>query len=198
MVIHPPFSICFENRFVPILSSFFPLPCFYGKMLLIAKGFCFSGMQMNLKDKVLVAQSHLTLRPHGLCSPPGSSVHGIRQARIQEWIASLFSRGSSWPRSSALQTEPPGKSIDEFRLYLKQRPHPTPSLFAHPLASLIDFCLLQEDLWGLEASFFLFHIHIINLGWHLWETFKGPSACFRWGSDARFCSQGTREGTALM
>ena len=30
-------------------------------MLLIAKGFRFSGMQMNLKDKVLVAQSHLTL-----------------------------------------------------------------------------------------------------------------------------------------
>ena len=31
------------------------------------------------------------------CSPPGSSVHGIFQARILEWIAILFSRGSSWP-----------------------------------------------------------------------------------------------------
>ena len=32
------------------------------------------------------------------CSPPGSSVRGIPQARIQEWIAISFSRGSSQPR----------------------------------------------------------------------------------------------------
>ena len=38
-----------------------------------------------------------------LCSPmdgnlPGSSVHGISQARILEWVAISYSRGSSWPR----------------------------------------------------------------------------------------------------
>ena len=32
-------------------------------------------------------------------SPPGSSVHGILQARILEWVAMPFSKGSSWPRS---------------------------------------------------------------------------------------------------
>ena len=32
------------------------------------------------------------------CSPPGSSVHGILQARILEWVAIPFSRGSSWTR----------------------------------------------------------------------------------------------------
>ena len=32
------------------------------------------------------------------CSPPGSSVHGILQARILEWVAISFSRGSSRPR----------------------------------------------------------------------------------------------------
>ena len=32
------------------------------------------------------------------CSPPGSSVHGIHQARILEWVAISFSRGSFWPR----------------------------------------------------------------------------------------------------
>ena len=32
------------------------------------------------------------------CSPLGSSIHGILQARILEWIAISFSRGSSWPR----------------------------------------------------------------------------------------------------
>ena len=32
------------------------------------------------------------------CSPPGSSVHGILQARILEWVVMPFSRGSSQPR----------------------------------------------------------------------------------------------------
>ena len=33
------------------------------------------------------------------CSPPGSSIHGILQARVLEWVAICFSRGSSWPRN---------------------------------------------------------------------------------------------------
>ena len=32
------------------------------------------------------------------CSLPGSSVHGISQAGILEWVAIFFSRGFSWPR----------------------------------------------------------------------------------------------------
>ena len=32
------------------------------------------------------------------CDPPGSSVHGILQTRIQEWVSLSFSRGSFWPR----------------------------------------------------------------------------------------------------
>ena len=32
------------------------------------------------------------------CSPPGSSVHGILQATILEWVSVPFSRGSSQPR----------------------------------------------------------------------------------------------------
>ena len=32
------------------------------------------------------------------CSSPGSSAHGILQARILEWVAVLFSRGSSQPK----------------------------------------------------------------------------------------------------
>ena len=52
------------------------------------------------------------------CSPPESSVHGILQARILEWVAIPFSRGSSnlgiEPGSPALQadslpSEPPEK-----------------------------------------------------------------------------------------
>ena len=43
-------------------------------------------------------QSCLTLCDPMDCSPPGSSVHGIFQARTPEWVAISFSRGSSWTR----------------------------------------------------------------------------------------------------
>ena len=43
---------------------------------------------------VLVAQSCPTLYDPMDCSPQGSSVHGILQARILEWVAMPFSKGS--------------------------------------------------------------------------------------------------------
>ena len=64
------------------------------------------------------AQSCLTFCNPVDCSPPGSSVHGILQARILEWVAISFSRGSSQPRdrtwsptlqADSLLSEPPGK-----------------------------------------------------------------------------------------
>ena len=45
-----------------------------------------------------VAQLCLTLSDPMDCSLPGSSIHGIFQARVLEWIAISFSRGSSQPR----------------------------------------------------------------------------------------------------
>ena len=47
---------------------------------------------------MLVAQSYLTLCDAMDCSPPGSSVHGILQASIPEWVAMPSSRGSSQAR----------------------------------------------------------------------------------------------------
>ena len=49
-----------------------------------------------------VAQLWLTLCDPMDCSPPGSSVHGIFQARVLEWVAIPFSRGSSQPRDWTL------------------------------------------------------------------------------------------------
>ena len=72
--------------------------------------FCFSRISRNKvsmriylsqwfsKWKCYSAQSYLTLCDPTDCSPPGSSVHGILQARIQERVAIPFSRGSSPPR----------------------------------------------------------------------------------------------------
>ena len=54
------------------------------------------------------------------CSPPESSVHGILQARIMQWVAIPFSRGSSQLgiesmspelQADSLPSEPPGKLL---------------------------------------------------------------------------------------
>ena len=52
----------------------------------------------TVKVKMLIAQSGPTLCDPVDCSLPGSSVHGILQARILEWVAVFFSRISSQPR----------------------------------------------------------------------------------------------------
>ena len=48
-----------------------------------------------VKVKALVMKLPLTLCDTMDCSPPGSSAHGILQARILEWVAIPFSKGSS-------------------------------------------------------------------------------------------------------
>ena len=51
-----------------------------------------------LSKKCVHAQSHTTLCYPMDCSPPGSSVHGILQARILEWVGISSSRRSYWCR----------------------------------------------------------------------------------------------------
>jgi len=68
---------------------------------------------MKVKSESEVAQSCLTLSDPMDCSPPGSSAHGIFQARVLEWGAIAFSEMlycgfklnsslSSFPASSSL------------------------------------------------------------------------------------------------
>ena len=69
-------------------------------------------------------QSSPTLRNHVNCSPPGSSVHEILQARILEWVAPSSSTGSCSPRdgtqvscllhlpAGSLPLAPPGKPME--------------------------------------------------------------------------------------
>ena len=68
-----------------------------------------------------VAQLCLTLWDHMDYSPPGSSVHGISQARMLEWVAVSYSREFSWPRDWThiscvagrfFTNEPPGKPVE--------------------------------------------------------------------------------------
>ena len=66
------------------------------------------------------AQSCPTLCDLMGCSPPGSSVHGILQARVLEWVAISFSGDLPYPgfepesptlQADSLPSEPPGKRV---------------------------------------------------------------------------------------
>ena len=68
---------------------------------------------------VLVTQSCPSLCDPMDWGPPGSSIHGIFQARILGWVAISFFRGSSQPRArtwtlqaDSLPSEPLGKTVD--------------------------------------------------------------------------------------
>ena len=80
---------------------------------------------MKVKSESEIAQLCPTLSDPMDCSLPDSSIHGILQARILEWVAISFSRGSSWPREwtpiiyascidrqrhNSLPLAPPGKT----------------------------------------------------------------------------------------
>ena len=87
---------------------FFVIPCWQNPPRVLIIKFCCC----------LVIKSCLTLCDPMDGSPPVSSAHGISQARILEWVAISFSKGSSQPRDWTLisctgrrfyTTEPPGK-----------------------------------------------------------------------------------------
>ena len=76
------FKMIIQNIFVNLFNKFY-----HHKVMIITE----PGLYC------LVAKSCLTFCDSVDCSPPGSSVHEISQARILEWVAISFSRGSSWP-----------------------------------------------------------------------------------------------------
>ena len=96
-----------------ILLWFFVLFCFFVFLQYelsekaMASHSCRSSQSTELSSVCDTAGSHcccsvtkscLTLSDPMDCSPPGSSIHGIFQARTLEWVAISFSRGSSQSR----------------------------------------------------------------------------------------------------
>ena len=73
--------------------------------------------------KVLDAQSCLTLWDPMDCSPPGSSVRGILQARTLEWVAVPSSGGSSQPKHRTHMSCTAGRFSTVSATGLKRHPH---------------------------------------------------------------------------
>ena len=107
------------------------------------------------------------------CSQPGFSVHGLLQARIPEWVAIPFSRGSTWPRDwtwvcgiAGRFPEPPGKP---FLLYPEMSRSPPSDL---PWCGTNSCCLLSVHVaWPVHStrhrSRSLFTLHFTPLSPHI-------------------------------
>ena len=96
------------------------------------------------------------------CHPPGSSVHGISQARILEWVAISSSRGSSQPRDGTHISCTSCISRDSLQL-CPGKP---------PFEPLVDVSSLQSQA---TAGF----IHAIDAGHPPWEH-SCPKAVPKW------------------
>ena len=96
----------------------------------------------------VVTQSCLTLCDPMDCNPPGSSVHGILQARILECVAMPFSKGSSRLRNrtqvSCLQTDSLPSEPQQHSIYSKES-YPN-TLFQ------ITISVLLPDLQSIPSS----------------------------------------------
>ena len=101
-----------------------------------------------------------SLQPLGLYSPPDSSAHGILQARILEWVAIPFSRGSSRPRieprSPALQadslpSEPPGKPGDNAPKWVAELGKVLPLHQYQPLQLVSPTARAHHWCWELDG-----------------------------------------------
>ena len=102
-----------------------------------------------MKVKVKLLSLSDSLRPVD-CSPPGSSVHGILQARLLEWVAISFSRGSSWPRDWTQVSRIAGR---RFNLWASGEWRYTNSYTA-VLLLLFSCSVVSESLWphGLQHA----------------------------------------------
>ena len=96
---------------------------------------------MNFTVRCSALQSCLTLCNPMEYSLPGSSVHGIFQARVLEWIAISFSRGSSRPRD---------RTHVFCVSFICRQWHPTPVLL--PGKSHGRRSLMGCSPWGREES----------------------------------------------
>ena len=124
-------------------------PCHSSRLLFLGK--VISRVSVLFMWKCSVTQSWLTLCNPMDCSPPGSSVHKISQARILEWVAIFFSRVSSHTRDWTCIS-----CIDEWILYHWA----TREAQTKPRQNLILSCL---DQWLSLSVPCLLRLHLFTL-----------------------------------
>ena len=74
--------------------------------ILISPPQIISGLSEEAKS---LSRVRIFATPWTVCSLPGSSIHRLFQARVLEWVAISFSRGSSQPRDRTWVSRPAGR-----------------------------------------------------------------------------------------
>ena len=157
----------------------YPTPCPYpylGHHRALSWGLCL--WLKKEKRKLLVAESCPTLCDLMDCSLPGSSVHGILQARTLEWAAIPFSRRSTWLRdrtwvqADSLPSEPPGEPPTFEYLYSITYRQPASGNHKFGLFYYESVCLFLKDNWPTPLCWFLVHNHdlivLYSSKWSSW------------------------------
>ena len=137
---------------------------------------------------MLVNQLCLTLWDPIECSPLGSSVHGILQARILEWVAIPFFRKSSWPKDVRWVSCIAGRC---FITWATRKPYVTlgyPNRNIHPTHLLSDregfqFCMRPR---AVKCSVAGSGCTNIPATWAIWISrlcdIRGVINCGRYGT----------------
>ena len=113
-----------------------------------------------MKLKVFIAQLCPTLCDPKDCSLPGSSDHGTFQARILEWVAILFSRGSFQPRDRTWVYHTEGRFFTIFPIGLHKEYFFRECPGGPLLRSLRFYCqgplsgikISQDEWWGQKKQ----------------------------------------------
>ena len=101
------------------------------------------------QSRCVLSHFSLTLCNPMEYSPPGSSVHGIFQARMLEWIAISYSKGSSRPRDQAWSLVSPALAGRFFTAVLPRKPKQSKIFGANRfLATVTKVCILFT-FWGV-------------------------------------------------
>ena len=138
--------------------------------LLRTKNCCSAGM--------LSLQLCLTLCDPMHCSPPGSSVHGISQARILEWLAISSSKGSSQSRD---QTR-----VSYSSCFGRQILNHWANWEAQIFAILIYFLKLMHLILSHLAVFFFFFFNDIS------PIILGEEIPLGWNTECDICPASVR------
>ena len=105
---------------------------------------------MKVKGESEVAQSCLTLRDPMVCSLPGSSIHGILQARTLEWVDISFSNAWKWKVKV--------KSLNRVRLFRDPRDCSLPGSSVHGIfqARVLDGLPLPSPQYQMREAFWFY------------------------------------------
>ena len=101
--------ILIEGQWVPVVLCFFypwGYCCLFGNLLYLLTSSISTRWSKTLLDNYyyrlnslkVKSLSHVQTLDSMDYNLPGSSIHGVLQARVLEWVAISFPRGSSWPR----------------------------------------------------------------------------------------------------